>query len=195
MTVTTAYSDGGTPIPVFAGDTVTDTAVTHLTTAWTAATDGSGIAQYLVGWTNSPTPTLSALTPYDDNSSLHSTAVYEASLWFAHTAVFDNLGNHTSQTSGPIVIDAPTTPDYINPADGLGSIYRGWMNSGCSLVGADHEIARYAPDNSALNSVQKFYTTWDANNLRLAWTGADWRVDGDLYIYLDTTSWRRNHRS
>ncbi len=188
MTVTPGYTDGGAPVPINAGDTVRDPAATGLTTAWTAATDGGGIAEYRVGWTNSPTPTLSALTSYPDASTLHATPVSEATLWFGHTAVIDTVGNESIETIGPIVVDAPNTPDYINPSDGLGGVYRGWMESGCSLVGADYEVARYAPDGSALNSVQQFYTSWDATHLRLAWTGADWRVDGDLFIYLDTIS-------
>ena len=62
------------------------------------------------------------------------------------------------------------------------------METGCSQIGADRELARNATGDSALADVQKMYLTWDANNLRMAWTGADWDVDGDLFIYLDTTS-------
>jgi hypothetical protein len=97
-------------------------------------TIGSGMAEYQVGWTNSPTPTLPALTSYPDNSSTHTTPVSEATIWFAQTAAIDTVGNTVIETSGPVYVDAPTTPDYINPVDGLGGVYQGWMDSGCSLV-------------------------------------------------------------
>jgi hypothetical protein len=34
--------------------------------------------------------------------------------------------------------------------------------------------------------VQKLHISWNANALRLAWSGANWNLDGDLFIYLDT---------
>jgi hypothetical protein len=74
----------------------------------------------------------------------------------------DAYGNPTPQTLGPIYVDAPTTPDYINPDDGLGPIYRGWMDSGCSQIGADHELARNAASQAALADAA-MYLTWDAN--------------------------------
>jgi len=33
---------------------------------------------------------------------------------------------------------------------------------------------------------QRLYATWDPEALRLAWTGASWSSDGDLFVYLDT---------
>ncbi len=35
---------------------------------------------------------------------------------------------------------------------------------------------------------QRLYATWNAEALRLAWTGANWHTDGDLFVYLDTQS-------
>ncbi|MCX7671811.1 MAG: proprotein convertase P-domain-containing protein, partial [Anaerolineae bacterium] len=43
-----------------------------------------------------------------------------------------------------------------------------------------------APPRAALSAVQRFYVTWNSEALRLAWTGANWNTDGDLFIYLDT---------
>ena len=34
--------------------------------------------------------------------------------------------------------------------------------------------------------MQRFYTTWNGDTLRMAWTGANWNDDGDLFIYLDS---------
>ncbi len=181
MTVT-ASTFGGTNTSVSAGDTVRDPSVTGLTIEWTDATDVSGVAEYRVGWTGSPTPDLSALTSYS-GAGTHTTPVGEASMWFGHVAAIDTLGNVTLQTIGPVFIDAPTTPDYINLDDGQGGIYHGWMESGASQVGADYEATHY----SAFGA-QKFYATWDTSNLRLAWTGADWNTDGDLFIYFDTAA-------
>jgi len=39
-----------------------------------------------------------------------------------------------------------------------------------------------------LHEIQRFYTTWDGDGLRLAWAGANWDTDGDLFVYLDTES-------
>src|SRR5581483_6478499 len=78
---------------------------------------------------------------------------------------------------GPIYVDAPTTPDLITPIT-----YHDWMNSGASLISSDHALS----DTAASGPLQNFYTSWDSTALRMAWTGANWDTDGDLFIYLDT---------
>ncbi|MFQ5342807.1 MAG: hypothetical protein ACE5F6_14805, partial [Anaerolineae bacterium] len=103
----------------------------------------------------------------------------------------DALGNQRWQSFSPLYIDSPLTPDYISlPSQGRAGegsgIYHGWMDSGCTLIGADNRIRDKAQKGAALDSGQKLYTSWDAAGLRLAWTGADWNTDGDLFIYLDT---------
>ena len=66
------------------------------------------------------------------------------------------------------------------------------MESGCTLGGADRRIAGLASRSQNLPlSLQKRlaqhgYITWDHRALRLAWAGANWSVDGDLFLYLDT---------
>ena len=62
--------------------------------------------------------------------------------------------------------------------------YRAWMDSGASLISTDAEL--HLHDDAA--PVQRLHTSWNASTLRLAWTGANWDLDGDLFVYLDTTT-------
>ena len=89
-------------------------------------------------------------------------------------------------------MDTPLTPDYIlfpsssGAGAGGGGVYHGWMESGCSQIGADREVERNAYTGASLHDVQRMYLSWDADALRLTWTGANWNAEGDLFIYLDT---------
>ena len=91
--------------------------------------------------------------------------------------------------SAPSTWTAPETPDYIQLEAG-GAPYSGWLDSGCSLLGIDHR----GEQTLGGRGPQQLYATWDQQALRLAWTGANWNNDGDLFIYLDTRS-RRCRRS
>ena len=178
VTMTLAYqNESGQTLPVSAGDILTD-AVT-LQASWTASSDGSGIAVYQVGWSQSPTPVLSELTPYP-GASTHSQAVGEVGTWYAHVLVADSAGNTSAQNLGPVYVDGQLTPDITA---GLG--YHGWANEVCTLEGVDRRLAQAHPDLYA-GKQQRFYTTWDTEALRLLWQGANWNHDGDLFIYLDT---------
>ncbi|MBN1876782.1 MAG: DUF11 domain-containing protein, partial [Anaerolineae bacterium] len=53
-------------------------------------------------------------------------------------------------------------------------------------LGLDTRIRDNAQGGSGLSDAQAFYVNWDAQGLRMTWTGADWDMDGDLFIYLDT---------
>ena len=82
--------------------------------------------------------------------------------------------------------DGPLTPDYVwldalTPAVPFGS-------SDCTLLGVDRRVARHAVGNAALSAEQTLRASWNAEALRLSWTGANWNSDGDLFIYLDTMS-------
>ena len=79
--------------------------------------------------------------------------------------------------------DTPLTPDLA--AD---LAYRGWLESGCALIGVDREVNRSAPFAAALAAVQRLYATWSDEALRLTWSGANWDTDGDLFVYLDTAA-------
>jgi hypothetical protein len=179
VTLTLSVTDGITTTPVLPGDTVRNPVLTTLVMEWAPSSGASGIASYEAAWSQEATlPAPGAMTSYLPGDQLvHEQTAHEASAWFAHLVIVDGVGNRTEQRAGPIYIDAPTTPDYINPDDGLTpTVYRGWMESGCSQIGTSQEAS----------VEQKMYLTWDAANLRIAWVGADWDVDGDLFIYLDT---------
>jgi len=90
-------------------------------------------------------------------------------------------------------VDGPLTPDYAVLGQ-PGQTPCGWMESGCSLIGVDRRVARRALDTAALKDEQKLYVTWNTSSrlthadegVRMAWTGATWETDGDLFLYLDT---------
>lgn len=101
----------------------------------------------------------------------------EAQAYYAHVVSQDNHGNQTIQTVGPSYVDAPTTPDIISDLT-----YHDWTNSGAWLISSDYALS----DTVKGGQLQNFYTSWDNNALRMAWTGGDWNKDGDLFVYLDT---------
>ena len=61
-----------------------------------------------------------------------------------------------------------------------------WMNTSCALLGVDTRLAAQRTAAHNLTNPQRFYADWDTTTLRFAWEGADWRNDGDLFIYLDS---------
>ncbi len=97
-------------------------------------------------------------------------------------------GNQQRDVYGSVYVDSPLTPDYVTLQPAMGEIhpYQGWMDSGCSLVGTDRRIEGHAQSTAALAQNQELYVTWDSEALRIAWTGANWDYDGDLFIYLNT---------
>ncbi len=151
---------------------------------WTASADGSGLAPYRIAWTSPHTQTASMASKQRDPALPREDqfAAGEAQRLSVALTSRDTVGNVRQQASEPIYVDGPRTPDYIAlPAssDTLASPYEGWTESGCTLMGADRRAA-------ALRVPQRLYTSWDAQALRLAWTGAFWGADSDLFIYLDT---------
>jgi len=198
VTVTLAYTNSlGAWTVITPGMTVHDVLSPTLFIDWTAATDGSGIARYLVGWTVTPTLTVEEIAnlPSYATAGSHAQTVGEAQKLYAHVIAEDSYGNQTVQTFGPVYADYARTPDYIT-MDGADGLYRGWMDSGCSLIGRDARVSTQGQAHTTLREPQKLYATWDTpspsqgegwgGGLRLAWTGADWDHDGDLFIYLDT---------
>jgi len=193
ITATVSYTDEtGAPTVITPPHTIRDVLSPTLTITWTASDDGSGLDEYRVGWTGTPTVTEDALTSYALAESRHQQhATQEAEAHYAHVVVADTLGNERHQSLGPIYTDMTTTPDYVADLD-----YRGWMESGCTQVGADREVARNAYSatfsdtvrHPALHEVQELYTSWSTDTLRLTWVGGDWETDGDLFVYLDTAS-------
>ncbi|MFN2167021.1 MAG: Ig-like domain repeat protein, partial [Anaerolineae bacterium] len=101
-------------------------------------------------------------------------------------------GNLRRQAFGSVVVDGPLTPDFFTPlaSESIGS--EAWMDNGCTMGGADRRITdlasngRIVPLTLQKRLAQHGYVTWDHQALRMAWTGANWSVDGDLFVYLDT---------
>ena len=192
VTVTLAYTDTlGVRHPLTSGQTIRESPV-DLIAEWTASSSGD-LSRYYVGWPVSQTVELAALTAYAPADSRHHAAtVGEPQARYAHVVSIDAHGNRQVQTLGPVYVDTPSTPDYIllpsPPGGGAGGgdIYHGWMESGCSQIGADREVERNAYTGASLHDVQKMYLSWDSDALRLTWTGANWNAAGDLFIYLDT---------
>ncbi len=180
MTVTLTANTGSGPQPVEAGDTVRASTPT-MSIQWTSTTDGAGAVSYYAGWSTDPEPALSALTPAVTTTT-HAEVIGEPQSVYAHVVAVDIHGNYRVETVGPIIVDAPTTPDYVADVT-----YYGWLDSGCSLLGADYGILNHIGEDSAQRLAQRLYGSWDSTFLRLTWTGANWDRDGDLFVYLDST--------
>jgi large repetitive protein len=173
----------GTIRSIEQGTTVHESAPT-LVIDWTASEDGAGLRAYHVGWSTTQRPNVAALSAVaPDAQRRHEYRAADLQTLYAHVIVEDTNGNRTTQTLGPIMIDGPSTPDLIGA---LGQ--QAWDPSDAALVGQDHEIARVVDAGATLTATQRLFTSWDATALRLQWRGADWDVDGDLFIYLDTAA-------
>jgi PKD repeat protein len=165
--------------------------------SWEASEPSDKLLWYQVDWTiQTATQTLQIPQLVSPTWPLNSTypVFFDAQkISPSVTSVFTDLNSQVDDW-GPVYIDTPLTPDYIqiphNPdylwRRSAETPYHGWMDSGCSLLGIDRRIQESAQSGAALNDPQNFYVTWDSEALRLAWTGANWNYDGDLFIYLDT---------
>ncbi|MBN1873374.1 MAG: Ig-like domain-containing protein [Anaerolineae bacterium] len=183
VTVTLAYTNStGIRTPILSGQTISDVVSPTLFITWTASSDGSGLAGYDVGWSTSEFPAQADLTAYNTTDARHHIQqINDGQVLYAHIIARDIHGNEEQHTFGPLYADFRTTPVLTTTLD-----YHGWMDNGCSQIGADRELARYAQPGQANNAIQRLYTTWNTDTLRLTWTGADWNNDGDLFIYFDT---------
>jgi hypothetical protein len=184
VTVALAYINSlGRHTVLTPGNTIRDVLSPTLIIEWTASSSDD-LSRYYVGWTESPTPDLATLTVYAPATERkHEQQAGEAQAFYAHVVAQDVHGNQRWHTLGPIYADIPTTPDYIIDLD-----YHGWMESGCSQIGVNRQVLRNAHTGAALNEVQELYLTWNDEALRLAWGGADWDGDGDIFIYFDTSA-------
>lgn len=173
---------GANPRPLVAGETLV-TEVAELELTWEAATDGAGLAGYLAGWTTDSEADPSALTAVDAGAARSiSFTARERQALYAHVIARDVNGNATAQSFGPIFIDGPATPDL----DGID--YTGWRTNPATLLGVSREVSRTAEAGAGLRAEQRLYATWGEAALRLAWDGADWGGDGDLFVYLDSAA-------
>jgi len=187
VTITLSYVDSQNVQSVITpGITLRDVASPTLTLAWTASAS-TDVAHYLAGWTTTPDPT--TLTRYPSTIREHVQTIGEPQQIYAHLIVIDAAGNRTVQTVGPITVDYTGTPGYVTEA-GVDRSYQGWLEDPCHQLGVDARAAQSAPEALGIDTAQRLYTTWNTTgvtkSLRLAWTGADWSSQGDLFLYFDT---------
>jgi subtilisin-like proprotein convertase family protein len=178
VTLTLAYMNSqGILTTLVPGASIYDVSAPTLQLDWTASSDGAGLAGYLVRWTvRSPEGTAVSESTHKPGDPRHAQyAAGEAQVVTLEVGAVDVNGNTTWQTFGTVYADSRLTPDYEH-----------WMDSGCSLAGVDRRVNQYALEKASLSAEQKMYATWDNYGLRLAWTGANWDTDGDLFVYLDT---------
>lgn len=88
----------------------------------------------------------------------------------------DAIGNEGVTALPVVYVDSAVTPDYTQ-IDPVNDVYRGWLGNGCAALGT-----------TVANGTQRFATTWDSQNLRINWQGADWNFDGDLFVYIDSVA-------
>jgi len=190
----TLKSDG---VIVARGDTV---ASGNLSLDWTAATDGSGLGDYTVQWHSAVTDTVTTTgeTVLPAGPLTSSFAAGEGQRVTVGLTSQDIYGQQTYAEAGPVYVDGPLTPDYIylpSPAPlappnvggmGGGAGGGGWLDSGCSFLGADRRASRHAAGATARSVEQRLHATWSTDALRIAWAGAGWDTAGDLFVYLDT---------
>jgi uncharacterized repeat protein (TIGR01451 family) len=177
---------------VGAGDVIREPSPA-LVASWTPSSDGAGVLHYRVTWTVRTAGTNVVSTrlvgpagPFHDRYTAS-----EAELITVEVAAIDRHGNVRAVTAGPVLADSPLTPDFIElppggGSSGAGSLYNAWADGGCTLLGADRRLQEQIRRFGARRDPQRLYATWDEQALRLAWTGASWSGDGEMYIYMDT---------
>lgn len=163
-----------------AGSTITPTTSLDLNANWSQMSDLSTITLRQLEYT---VTTVDGSVPYE--TLLTSPVLRTPALTIAEAARIqtgirtgDSLDNYAVTALPDVYIDSALTPDYTLFND-TESVYRGWLNNGCAVMGTDERtIMRY--------DGQQFATTWDAQALRFNWQGANWDIDGDLFIYIDS---------
>jgi hypothetical protein len=165
--------------PLEAGQVVSR-AAPRLAIEWDAAADGSPTVSYFAGWTTDPNAAAAALTPIAAGQRRHEQIAGDRQALYARVIARDGSGNERAFTVGPVYVDAPETPDLSAEL-----AYGGWTQSGATLIGVDNAASLLAPDGGPTAAPQRLFATWDAQALRLRWSGAAWDGDGDLFVYLD----------
>ncbi|MEE8390529.1 MAG: cadherin domain-containing protein, partial [Anaerolineae bacterium] len=167
------------------GATVDWASAPILLLSWDAASDPNGVTGYRVEWLEHISTTLVVRETANLSAAqtIDAHTAGEAQKLSARVTVWDSFGNERSETFGPFYVDYTTTPVYVDTAT-LGR-YQGWLAESCNLEGRDSRLAQ-----NGVSSIgdQQFYSSWSAEGLRLAWSGADWNTDGDLFVYLDTSA-------
>ncbi|HSH04040.1 MAG TPA: LamG-like jellyroll fold domain-containing protein [Anaerolineae bacterium] len=150
-----------------------------ITVSWTAPTDGSGYAvtKVLSGQTNGV-----GVPSFNKYTTSGSMTTGEVSDWYYHIGSGDEAGNLVYDTIGPWksgqVYDVPwggALQSLNFSIDGMMDIAHNEWLTATELLGEDER-----PETT-----QKLYATWDAYSTFLAWQGAAWDEDGELWLYWD----------
>ncbi len=187
VTITLAYTNSaGVLTTLMPKQTIRDVSTPTLIISWTAPSAGDIFRTY-AGWSEAQQSTLTDLTPVGTGHR-YEQSVENVRTFYAHIVQQDIHSNTRWQTLGPIYVDPLRTPDFITMTtpEGDPTVYHGWMDSSCNQIGADYAVKRHAFSSQALTNTQRLYATWDDTALRLAWSGANWERDGDLFVYFDT---------
>lgn len=160
--------------------TLTDASMLRM--RWTIEDDD--LVELYAGLTESETATREQLTELATTDREYVGTVNDQATMYAHLIGVDAVGNETVSSSGPYYIDRVLTPDLVTNLD-----YNDWHNDD-TLIGLLQTTAltESVATLSTLAAQQQLYGSWDADGVRLDWQGADWDVDGDLFIYFDTVS-------
>jgi VCBS repeat-containing protein len=189
--VALSYTDDtGAQRPVARWETIADPLAPTLIITWTESSDASGLSGYHVEWLTH-VHDVEQIVAQEDVTN-HRTAFFiaaEAQKYSVRVTARDIYGNETARTFGPFFVDYKTTPVYIGldaNAELPDPLYPDWTAAACNQAGTDTRVSEKALPGATLGTEQKLHTSWDADGLHLAWTGANWDYDGDLFIYLDT---------
>ncbi|MCB9445852.1 MAG: tandem-95 repeat protein, partial [Ardenticatenaceae bacterium] len=161
-------------------------AVTNLDMNWQPPIDASGIMTTLL-----TVDQISDTIPLDVVVGTTAVASLNANGdWYAHLAAVDAAGNAVLYHYGPwhvginqglafgqrqqsIIIDG-----YVDVANNEWQLATEYLDDDERTIGSP---VTYSPGDQ-----QSFLTTWDANNIFMAWRGAWWTLDGELWIYINS---------
>jgi hypothetical protein len=178
VSLTLGYTNSlGVFTPLSPGAVIRDTLNPSLLLTWSASQDAAGLRGYYAGFAGEEAL---AFIPAGGERRLL-LATQEAHAYTATVETVDSFGNTTRDTLGPVYVDIPATPDFAPLGD-----YQGWKTSGCSLLGTQRASAETAVPFTSRQGVQQFFATWETDTLRLSWSGATLKSDGDWFIYINT---------
>ncbi len=109
VTVTLTYNTGSGPQALEAGQTVTN-AAPQLAILWTPQQRRRRSRSLLCGVVHQSRPVLADLTSYAA-AGTHTETVNEPLVVPRHVIAVDPYGNRTTETVGPVYVDALQTPD------------------------------------------------------------------------------------
>ncbi len=186
VTLTLALSMTMQGQPISPNTTIRTPLNPPLTARWAAAGGASPVTSYHVTWYSydalgTATPVFSGTLPASATSHVFNAS--EAQRLTVTVTATTSGGESASASFGPVYADSPLTPAYVSTTAPAPT---GWQETACNVLGVDRRLPQQLTPNSPLDHEQRFFVTWNNSALQLAWSGADWSNDGDLFIYLDT---------